>query len=225
MNSLIQLESIGKKFTVGNGGVVALSHISVQVQKGEFISILGPSGSGKSTLLHILGLLSMPTQGRIYFEGLDVLSLREKKLSSLRSQKIGFVFQSFHLLNVISALENVELPLIYQRTPFSERKTRAMEALEAVGMTHRASHFPRQLSGGESQRVAIARALVSRPAVIMADEPTGNLDTQTGYEILQILKGFNARGVTLMIVTHDQQIANQAHRRIHLKDGELLKCS
>jgi putative ABC transport system ATP-binding protein len=219
--TLLTLNNITKDFFMENGKVIALKDVDLELKQGEFVSVLGPSGSGKSTLLHIMGLLSKPTQGTMVFEGETVSSLNEKRLSRFRSEKIGFVFQTFHLLGSICALENVELPLIYQRVPVRARKQRALEALEMVGMEHRIDHFPRQLSGGESQRVAIARALVNRPSLILADEPTGNLDTQTGLEILKILEKLNISGVTLVIVTHDHTIAKQAHRKVFLKDGRI----
>lgn len=221
--SLLTLKDVSKEFPVEAGKVTALRDVNLEIKHGEFVSILGPSGSGKSTLLHLIGLLSKPTQGTLTFEGQKTFSLSERKLSRFRSEKIGFVFQSFHLLGSISALENVEIPLIYQRVSPGERKRRALAALEAVGMGHRTHHFPRQLSGGESQRAAIARALVSKPSLILADEPTGNLDTQTGLEILEILKKLNLSGVTLVIVTHDQNIACQAHRKVFLNNGTILK--
>ncbi len=222
---LIRVEGVAKHFPVGLGKVSALKSISLDVYDGEFLSILGPSGSGKSTLLHILGLLSRPTSGEIFFDGINVSSLSENYWAGLRSKKIGFVFQSFHLLNSLSALENVEMPLIYQHIPPRQRKLKAYEVLEKVGMTHRSHHFPYQLSGGESQRVAIARALVSSACVILADEPTGNLDTQTGKDILALLKILNKEGKTLIVVTHDLAIANHANRKVFLQDGNLLKCS
>jgi putative ABC transport system ATP-binding protein len=220
-STLLTLEGIAKTFPLDTGNVIALRDIQLKIEQGEFVSIIGPSGSGKSTLLHIMGLLSKPTRGVLTFGGQEASSLSERRLSKLRSEKIGFVFQSFHLLNSISALENVELPLIYQRIPPRERKCRALAALEAVGMKDRIDHFPRQLSGGESQRTAIARALVNHPSLILADEPTGNLDTRTGMEILEILRRLNSSGVTLAIVTHDPHIASQAHRRIFLKEGKM----
>lgn len=222
---LVSLERISKIFSVGLGKVNALKEVTLDIRSGEFASILGPSGSGKSTLLHIIGLLSRPSSGKVVFEGEDVSGFPEAGWAALRSRKIGFVFQSFHLLSSVCALENVELPLIYQHMAPKLRKLKALEALEKVHMTHRAHHFPRQLSGGESQRVAIARALVSSPSMILADEPTGNLDTQTGRDVLSILRTLNKEGTTLVIVTHDWAIANQADRKIFLQDGSVLKCS
>ncbi len=222
---LIRVEGVAKHFPVGLGKVSALKTITLNVHEGEFLSILGPSGSGKSTLLHILGLLSKPTAGKIFFEGINISSYPENYWANLRSKRIGFVFQSFHLLNALSALENVEMPLIYQHIPPHVRKLKALEALEKVGMTHRSHHFPYQLSGGEAQRVAIARALVSSASIILADEPTGNLDTQTGKDILALLKTLNKEGKTLIIVTHDGAIASYADRKVFLQDGSLSQCS
>ncbi|MBI1870575.1 MAG: ABC transporter ATP-binding protein [Chlamydiae bacterium] len=220
---LVSLKAVSKTFFLAQKKVEALKSITLEVYDGEFISVLGPSGSGKSTLLHILGFLARPSEGAVVFRGENISSLGEKKLASLRSQKIGFVFQSFHLLPTLSALENVELPLIYQHVGFKTRRARALEALEKVNLLDRQDHFPRQLSGGECQRVAIARALVSSPSLILADEPTGNLDSQTGKEILEVLKTFHQKGVTLVLVTHDASIAHEAERKIYLRDGRMEK--
>lgn len=219
---VISLKNVFKEFPLGEMRIRALKEINFDIKQGEFISILGPSGSGKSTLLHVLGLLSKPSGGEVFFEGNLVSSLSDRRLAALRNQKIGFVFQSFHLLNSISALENVELPLVYQRISLRQRRRRALEALDIVGLAHRKNHLPHQLSGGESQRVAIARALVVNPSLVLADEPTGNLDSETGLEILRILKALQAQGVTLVVVTHDPSIADDAQKRIFLQDGSIM---
>jgi len=220
---LIKLEDVSKIYPVGNGRVNALKNVSLEIRQGELMSIVGPSGSGKSTLLHILGLLSRPSQGRVIFEDEEIQKLSDRRISFLRSRRIGFVFQAFHLLGAITGAENVELPLIYQRLSPHERRQRALRSLEVVGLSHRSNHYPRQLSGGESQRVAIARALVSHPSVVLADEPTGNLDTQTGIEIMKVLKGLRAQGMTVIVVTHDASIAAQTERVLYLHDGAIVR--
>ena len=200
--------------------VAALRGVSFAVKPGEFVSIVGPSGSGKSTLLHLLGALDRPTTGDLRFFGRDVADLDDAELAALRNTEIGFVFQQFQLLNRTSALANVALPLIYRGTPRVERRERAAAALELVGLSHRLSHRPVQLSGGEQQRVAVARALVTEPRLVLADEPTGNLDTVTGREIMALLRGLNAdHGVALVVITHDPEIAEVAPRQIHIRDG------
>ena len=200
--------------------VSALRGVSFAVQPGEFVSIVGPSGSGKSTLLHLLGALDKPSSGNLRFFGRDVADLDDAELASLRNREIGFVFQQFQLLNRTSALANVALPLIYRGTPKAERRERAAAALDLVGLSHRLTHRPVQLSGGEQQRVAVARALVAEPRLLLADEPTGNLDTQTGREIMALLRGLNEdSGVALVVITHDPEIAEVAPRQIHIRDG------
>ena len=200
--------------------VSALRGVSFAVQPGEFVSIVGPSGSGKSTLLHLLGALDRPTTGRLRFFGRDVAEMNDADLAQLRNREIGFVFQQFQLLNRTSALANVALPLIYRGLPRGERRERASEALASVGLSHRMSHRPVQLSGGEQQRVAVARALVSEPRLLLADEPTGNLDTVTGVEIIRLLRSLNEeRGVALVVITHDQEVATEAPRQIRIRDG------
>ena len=200
--------------------VSALRGVSFAVQPGEFVSIVGPSGSGKSTLLHLLGALDKPSSGSLRFFGRDVADLDDAELATLRNREIGFVFQQFQLLNRTSAVANVALPLIYRGTPKAERRERAEAALNLVGLSHRLTHRPVQLSGGEQQRVAVARALVAEPRLLLADEPTGNLDTQTGREIMALLRGLNAdAGVALVVITHDPEIAEVAPRQIHIRDG------
>jgi putative ABC transport system ATP-binding protein len=191
----------------------------VDINQGEFIAIMGPSGSGKSTLMHIAGLLDSPTEGRYELEGDDVSHLSRDKLADIRNRRIGFIFQSYNLLARCSALENVELPMLYRRPGDPDRRKKAMEALRMVGMEHRAFHLPRQLSGGQQQRVAAARALVNDPALILADEPTGNLDTITGREIMKLLESLHKKGITVIIVTHDPEVGRSARRRISLRDG------
>ena len=200
--------------------VPALRGVSVQVEPGEFAAIIGPSGSGKSTLMHLLGLLDRPTGGTITVGGRDATGLTDTELAVLRNETIGFVFQSFQLLPRTTATDNVSLPLVYRGTPRRERRDRAVEALQTVGLGHRLDHRPSQMSGGEQQRVAIARALVGEPRVLLADEPTGNLDTRTGEEIMAILETLNRdRGVAVLLVTHDRDVAERARRQIHMRDG------
>jgi putative ABC transport system ATP-binding protein len=220
---VIQLKEIRKHYRMEAETVMALKGVSLRVDAGEFIAIMGSSGSGKSTLMHIAGLLDYLSEGSYTFEGRDVSSLTENQMAEIRNQRIGFVFQSFNLLPRCSAVENVALPMLYRRPPLPGHRGRAMSCLEMVGMIHRANHLPRQLSGGQQQRVAIARALVNNPALILADEPTGNLDTSTGNEILRLLHALNRKKITVVLVTHDAEVARTARRRIILRDGRIDK--
>jgi putative ABC transport system ATP-binding protein len=213
----IELENVTKTYQMGSVAVEALRGVSLRVRSGEFVAVMGPSGSGKSTCMHILGLLDRPSRGRCLFEGQDVSSLSDQALARMRNRRLGFVFQSFNLLPRTPAVENVELPLIYAGVP--ERRKRALGALGAVGLAGRALHQPAQLSGGEQQRVAIARALVMQPSVILADEPTGNLDTGTSRDILAILQRLNQEGITIVLITHEQEIASYAKRIVQFRDG------
>jgi len=216
---VIRFQDVKKIYPMEGETVQALKGIHVVINRGEFISIMGPSGSGKSTLMHIAGLLDSPTEGRYELEGEDVSRLSRDKLADIRNRKIGFIFQSYNLLARCSALENVELPMLYRRPGDPDRRGKAMEALRMVGMEDRAFHQPGQLSGGQQQRVAAARALVNDPALILADEPTGNLDTKTGREILKLLESMNEKGITVVIVTHDPDVGRAVRRRISLRDG------
>jgi len=218
---LIAVENLSKTYESGTLSVTALREVSFQIEKGEFVAIMGPSGSGKSTLMNLLGCLDLPTTGNYQLEGLDIGSLKPNQLAEVRNQRIGFVFQSFNLLPRATALENTELPLLYGRVANSREI--AMQALERVGLKHRAKHKPTELSGGEKQRVAIARALVNKPAIILADEPTGNLDSVTGEEIMSLFHELNDEAVTLILVTHETAIAQQAKRIIQMKDGRIIK--
>lgn len=220
---LLKLQSISKTFKLDGTELKVLDTITLTIKKGEFVAIMGPSGSGKSTLMYIMGCLDTPTSGQIYFEGKSLLGLSEEELAKVRNQKIGFVFQMFNLLPRTTALNNVELPLIYAKTPLAERKRKALNLLAQLGLTDRAEHLPSQLSGGEQQRVAIARALVNNPSLILADEPTGNLDSKSGKEIMEILKQLNKEGNTIVIVTHDQAIAKYAQRILRIRDGKLIR--
>ncbi|MDH4353092.1 MAG: ABC transporter ATP-binding protein [Actinomycetota bacterium] len=211
---------VGRTYHLEGVEVVALRSVSLRVQPGEFAAIVGPSGSGKSTLMHLLGLLDRPTTGQIRVGGREATTLTDAELAGLRNATIGFVFQSFQLLARTSAVDNVALPLLYRGVRKAERRARAVAALESVGLGHRLSHRPAQMSGGEQQRVAIARALVGEPGLLLADEPTGNLDTATGAEIMGVLGQLNAeRRVAVLIVTHDREVAARAHRQIHVRDG------
>ncbi|SPT59993.1 ABC transporter ATP-binding protein [Actinomadura madurae] len=202
--------------------VTALHGVSLRIDEGEFVAILGPSGSGKSTLMHLLGCLDRPTTGTLRISGRDVSRLSDGELAELRNARVGFVFQSFHLLARTSALDNVALPLVYRGVPRSERRRRATAALATVGLDHRLGHRPGQLSGGEQQRVAIARALVGDPGVVLADEPTGNLDTRTGHDVMDLLDRLNSeRGVAVVLVTHEPDIAERARRQVHIRDGRI----
>ena len=217
---MIKLNNIDKVYRTDTIETLALKGINLHVKKGEFLSVMGPSGSGKSTLLNIMGLLDAPTEGEIDIEGQPVKSMSDSKLAHLRNQKIGFVFQSYHLINDLSVADNVEIPLIYRRLSGSKRRKLALAALEKVSLSARTRHFPSQLSGGQCQRVAIARAIVGEPEIILADEPTGNLDSIMGGEILDILINLNKNeNTTIVIVTHDENMAGRTERRIRLFDG------
>lgn len=220
---VIQFKEIRKYYRMEAETVMALKGISLQINTGEFTAIMGSSGSGKSTLMHIAGLLDYLSEGSLIFEGRDVSLLTENQMAKIRNQRIGFVFQSFNLLPRCNAVENVALPMLYRRPPVPDHREKAMASLELVGMIHRANHLPRQLSGGQQQRVAIARALVNDPALILADEPTGNLDTKTGNDILRLLQQLNLKNITIVLVTHDPEVARTAHRRIILRDGRIAK--
>jgi putative ABC transport system ATP-binding protein len=219
---LIHLENITKVYDSGENEVQALRGVDAGIDGGDFVSIIGPSGSGKSTLMHILGCLDSPTSGEYWLDGEDVASLSARALARIRNQKIGFVFQTFNLLPRATILKNVELPLLYAGLRSGERRERALEALKRVGLDKRAKHRPNELSGGQRQRVAIARALVNNPSLILADEPTGNLDTKTGSDIINIFEELSASGQTIVIVTHDPAIAARTRRRIKIVDGVIV---
>jgi putative ABC transport system ATP-binding protein len=217
--ALIQLEQIRKIYDSGENAVEALRGVDMAVQRGEFAAIIGPSGSGKSTLMHILGCLDSPTSGKFWLDGDDVALLSSRSLAGIRNRKIGFVFQTFNLLPRATILKNVELPLLYAGVGTSARRERALEALDRVGLAPRAKHRPNELSGGQRQRVAIARALVNNPSLILADEPTGNLDTKTGSDIITIFEELASKNETIVLVTHDPAVADRCQRRIRIVDG------
>ncbi|MRG44160.1 ATP-binding cassette domain-containing protein [Chitinophaga sp. SYP-B3965] len=217
---MIRLQNIEKVYRTDTVETQALNRISLDIAKGEFLSIMGPSGCGKSTLLNIMGLLDEPTRGEISISDSTTQQLSDKQLAQFRNKKIGFIFQSYHLINDLRVLDNVELPLLYRKTTAKERKDLALTALEKVGLGHRSKHFPSQLSGGQKQRVAIARAIVGRPEIILADEPTGNLDSAMGNEVMDILIHLNkTEGTTIIMVTHDENMAKKTHRLVRLFDG------
>ncbi len=218
---MIELTRITKTYHIGRVDITVLSDVSLSVKQGELIAIMGPSGSGKSTLMNIIGCLDRPTSGIYRFENREIDTMTDDELAAVRNSKIGFVFQTFNLLPRFSALKNVEVPLIYSGVSAGQRRERAVPLLEKVGLADRMDHRPTELSGGQQQRVAIARALVNNPPLLLADEPTGNLDSRSGIEILNILTGLNSQGVTIIIVTHDQSVAARCRRIINLKDGQV----
>jgi putative ABC transport system ATP-binding protein len=220
---IIALEEVHKIYRMGDVDVHALRGISLKIRRGEFLSVMGPSGSGKSTFMNIVGCLDKPSSGNYFLEGNDVSLLDKDELAEVRNKKIGFVFQNFNLLQRSTALENVELPLIYNGTPTSKRARRAKEALAMLGLEGREKHYPSQLSGGEQQRVAIARAIINEPSIIQADEPTGNLDTNTSVEIMEVFKMLNKQGKTIIMVTHDREIGVYAERVVLFRDGRVLE--
>ncbi len=217
---MIRLESIEKVYRTERIETVALSGINLEVDEGEFVSVMGPSGCGKSTLLNLMGLLDVPTSGKVSLDGQPIDSYQDKRLARLRNRQIGFIFQTFHLISDLSVIDNVEIPLLYRRTTAGERRRLAVAALDRVGLASRVHHFPSQLSGGQQQRVAIARAIVGQPRILLADEPTGNLDSQMGDEIMAILHDFNtSEKTTIVMVTHDPRLACQTARTFRLFDG------
>lgn len=222
---MILLKDVCKFYQVGEDRVRALDHASLHIKPHEFVSIIGPSGSGKSTLMNIIGCLDVSDAGEYWLDGLPIESYTETELAKIRNQKIGFVFQSFNLIPKLTAEENVELPLIYQKVKRPERQRRVKEALERVGLSHRAKHLPTELSGGQQQRVAVARALVTNPSLILADEPTGNLDSKTTKEIMGMFHELHQQGNTIVLITHDNDVAKQAARVIHILDGQITEVS
>ena len=220
--ALIELTEVTKRYQVGEQEIRALDGIDLKIEQGEYAAIIGPSGSGKSTLMHLLGCLDTPTTGKVVIDGVDVSRASDGKLAEMRNAKIGFVFQSFNLLAKFTVLENVELPMIYSGVSKKERRERAIASVERVGLMNRAKNTPLQLSGGQMQRVAIARALVNDPKIVFADEPTGNLDSSTGASILQLFRELSQQGRTIVLVTHDSEIADNAPRRIEIRDGKIV---
>jgi putative ABC transport system ATP-binding protein len=218
--AMIHLEDVVKVYRIGDTQVNALDHVNLDIESGEIVSIMGPSGSGKSTMMNLLGCLDRPTMGKYELDSIDVSRMSDDALAAVRNKKIGFVFQSYNLLPRLNALMNVELPLIYNGT--GNRKKRAIEAMESVGIAQRAHHKPSEMSGGEQQRVAIARALVNDPPLILADEPTGNLDTKTSHLIMEFLQSLNSKGITIVIVTHEEDIAGYTKRTVYLRDGSIV---
>lgn len=222
---MISVKNLKKTYFLGGEEVHALDDVSLSIKEHEFVAIIGQSGSGKSTFMNMLGCLDRPDSGEITLDGTDILKCKEKELSVIRNKKIGFIFQQFHLLPKLSTLENVELPLIYQGMPTKKRREKAVKALKAVGLEKRMNHKPNQLSGGQQQRVAIARALVGEPSLILADEPTGNLDSRSGKEIMMLLHNLYEEGNTIVLITHDNNVAMEAPRQVQISDGKIIKDS
>ena len=220
--SLIEIRDIYKIYNPGENEVRALDGINLTIEHGEFLAIVGQSGSGKSTLMNMLGLLDIPTSGTYVLDGVDVKNMTDDELSEIRNKEIGFIFQGFNLIPSLTAVENVELPLVYRGMKKDERNKLALEALERVGLSHRLDHLPKQMSGGQQQRVAIARAVAARPPIILADEPTGNLDSHSGVEVMKILHELHEEGRTVILITHDNDIANEAQRVIRIQDGQII---
>lgn len=218
---MLELKHIKKYYQMGETTVKALDDVSLKIEDSEFVTIIGPSGSGKSTMMNIIGCLDIATEGEYFVDGKEISKFSENQLAFLRNKKMGFIFQGFNLLSNLNAYENVELPLIYQGVPHAERKKRVLESLEMVGMASRAKHKPTELSGGQQQRIAIARALATKPMCILADEPTGNLDTATGEEIMKILNNLNKNGTTIVIITHNDEIAKNSKRVVRILDGKI----
>lgn len=223
MNPLIDIQHIYKIYTIGEEKIFALRDVSLKIYRNEYVSLMGPSGSGKSTLMNILGCLDSPTEGKYFLNGMDVSALPDIKLARIRNKEIGFVFQTFHLLPRLTAWENVAMPLVYAGVGKKERKEKAIGMLEKVGLGNRIHHRPNELSGGQRQRVAIARALVNQPSIILADEPTGNLDSRTSLDIMGLLEQIHREGNTIVLVTHEEEISLHAHRIVKLKDGQIME--
>ena len=220
---MIELTGIQRRFQVGDQEVRALDDLNVRIESGEYVAIMGPSGSGKSTLLNVIGLLDRPTQGTYVLDGRETTQLNDDELAHTRARKIGFIFQSFHLVPRLTAFENIELPMTLAGVPAVERRSRVQALLDGLSLKDRAHHKPNQLSGGQRQRVAIARAMVMQPTVLLADEPTGNLDHKSGKEVLQAIEAMNAKGITLIVVTHDEEVALRAVRNIRMRDGKIVE--
>ncbi len=220
---IIEMEGISKKYRTKEVETLALENVNLEVKAGEFLSVMGPSGCGKSTLLNLMGLLDLPDEGNIRIAGQETTGMKDGAMAEFRNETLGFVFQSFHLINSLNVIENVEMPLLYRSSTEKERREKAKAVLEKVGLSHRMKHFPSQLSGGQCQRVAIARALIGNPKIILADEPTGNLDSRMGAEIMDILFGLNQEGATIVMVTHDERIAKETQRIVRFFDGRRIE--
>lgn len=223
MEEVIKMQGIGKMYRTKEVETLALENVNLEVKRGEFVSVMGPSGCGKSTMLNVVGMLDVPSEGQLFINGVETSQMKDAQMAKFRNETLGFIFQSFHLVNSLNVMDNVEVPLLYRKSSERERRALAREMLEKVGLSHRMRHLPSQLSGGQRQRVAIARAIIGKPQILLADEPTGNLDSKMGAEIMELLHQLNSEGMTIVMVTHDEDLAKQTQRTMRFFDGRRVQ--